>query len=108
MIPDEDGRMTWRAAKDQEARGIIDKYQFHHSTDDGPKFLNPTNPTEVIGGIFSGPRLGEIVHCHFGVHSSLLHRYDQELRLRELPTFSASVSWASRMDFCIFTCDPGR
>ena len=79
----------------------------------GPTFVNPTNPTEVKTGTFSSARLGSIVYCHFGVHSDLLHRYYQELRRRELASFSTRVSWLTRIDYfelvlflvlCMITC----
>ncbi|KAG0640723.1 hypothetical protein HOY80DRAFT_1135746 [Tuber brumale] len=95
------------AARDCEAQAIVEEFRFHDSIA-GPTFLNPTNTTQVKTGIFSGARLGSIVHCHFGVHSDLLHRYDEELRQRELATFSARVSWLTRIDFCIFTCNHAR
>ena len=95
------------SARDVEAQSIIEEFRFHDSTD-GPTFINPANAAEVKQGTFSGARLGLIEHRHFEVHSGLLHSYDEELRQRELGSFSAHVSWMTRVDFCIFSCDPER
>ncbi|PWW72574.1 hypothetical protein C7212DRAFT_366492 [Tuber magnatum] len=95
------------APKDYEAQAIVQEFRFHKSIA-GPTFVDPTNPAQVNTGIFSGARLGSITYTHFGVHSDLLHWYDQQLRQRELPRFSAHISWLTRIDCCIFNCNPER
>jgi len=100
-------RLPLIAARDREAQAMVEQFRFHDSTA-GPTFVNPTNPTEVKTGTFSGAKLGSIVYCHLGVHSDLLHRYCQELRQRGLPSFSARISWLTRIDCCIFACNQDR
>ncbi|KAG0126989.1 hypothetical protein HOY82DRAFT_626418 [Tuber indicum] len=95
------------AARDHEAHAIVEEFRFHDSST-GLTFVNPTDPTQAKTGIFSGGGLGSIVNYCFGVHSDLLHRYDQELRQRQLPRFGARISWLTRFDYCIFTCNPKR
>ncbi|RPA94869.1 hypothetical protein L873DRAFT_1934946 [Choiromyces venosus 120613-1] len=94
-------------AKVTKALALLEQLQFH---DDGSgmSFLDPHNQIQLKTGILSGGNLGVIVSYHFGTHSELLHRYYQELRRGLIPHFSTTVSWPTRIDWSIFTCNLGR
>jgi len=93
--------------KDTEVDGLLHNHQINNCSS-GVRFLNPNNNFQLHTGVVSGANVGMMVKAHFGSHSDLLHNYDQILQRCRLPSFSASVSWLTRMDFAIFTCNPDR
>jgi hypothetical protein len=93
--------------KEAEAHTILGRFQFHDCPA-GVRFCDPTNKMEPKTGLLSGANLGSIARSRFGPHSDLLHRYDQELRRKCLPHFSAKVSWLTRLDWLIFRCNWDR
>ena len=98
-------RLHINSASHSEASGLADRYRFHESPS-GVALLR--NEGEEKTGVFSGGNVGVIVASHFGSHTDLLHGYDQELRRRRLPHFSAAVSYLTRIDWSIFTLNPDR
>jgi len=98
-------RLHFVSARNSEASGLVNRYRFHESSS-GVTLLR--NGDEEKTGVFSGGNVGVIVASHFGSHTDLLHQYDQELRRRHLPHFSASVSYLTRIDWSIFTVNPDR
>ncbi|RPA96907.1 hypothetical protein L873DRAFT_1791348 [Choiromyces venosus 120613-1] len=100
-------RLHVTLARETEAQALLERFQFHDHAS-GISILDPRNQGQLKTGILSGGNLGVIVASHFGTHSELLHRYDQELRRGLLPHFSAKVSWLTRIDWSIFTCNLDR
>ncbi|RPA94864.1 hypothetical protein L873DRAFT_1934942 [Choiromyces venosus 120613-1] len=100
-------RLHITRARETEAQALLERFRFHDHAS-GISILDPRNQGQLKTGILSGGNLGVIVASHFGTHSDLLYQYDQELRRGLLPHFSAKVSWLTRIDWSIFTCNLDR
>ncbi|RPA96920.1 hypothetical protein L873DRAFT_1791356 [Choiromyces venosus 120613-1] len=94
-------------AKETKALALLEQFRFHDDPS-GMLFLDPRNQIQLKTGVLNGGNLGVIVASHFGTHSELLYRYDKVLRRDLLPHFSAKVSWHTRIDWSIFTCNLNR